>query len=213
MYFPSKLIYPLWFKTFNLHGRTISFYKISNLQKREKDVTVMPSENPRMGILTRCQNHFGCAGQKDRSSGNENVYFHAQCVSPLCLRGRFRVKFRTTSVASNLQTNLFIAARCVSFSTTLFSFNVLVFILWRYLDYTSEVRKTILLRHIYVFISITWSKVADVFVTFRYFSFPTKLSFYKYMNILLGQGPGQMNRWIISLRNVLSRYETCTINE
>ena len=48
------------------------FYKISNLQKREKDVTVMPSENPGMGILTRGQNHFGCAGQKDRSSGNES---------------------------------------------------------------------------------------------------------------------------------------------
>ena len=71
MYFPSKLIYPLWSKTFNLHGQTISFYKISNLQKREKDVTVMPSGHPCTGILTRCQNHFGCAGQKDRSSGNE----------------------------------------------------------------------------------------------------------------------------------------------
>ena len=48
------------------------FYKISNLQKREKDVTIMPSGNPCMGILTRGQNHFGCTGQKDRSSGNEN---------------------------------------------------------------------------------------------------------------------------------------------
>ena len=140
-------------------------YKISNLQTREKDVTVLPSGNPCTGILPRYQHHFDCAGQKDRSSGNENKnrplrYFfkkfvHAQCVSPLCLPGSFRVKFLTTSVASNLHTNLFIAARCVSFSTSLFFFNVLVFILWCYLDYTSKVRKTILLRHIYVYISIT----------------------------------------------------------
>ena len=48
------------------------FYKISNLQIREENFTVMPSGNPCMGILPRYQNHFGCAGQKDRSSGNEN---------------------------------------------------------------------------------------------------------------------------------------------
>ena len=43
------------------------FYKTSNLQKRENDTTVLPS-----GTHARYQNHFGCAGQKDRSSGNEN---------------------------------------------------------------------------------------------------------------------------------------------
>ena len=32
----------------------------------------MPSGNSCTGILPRRQNHFGCAGQKDRSSGNEN---------------------------------------------------------------------------------------------------------------------------------------------
>ena len=60
------------------------------------------------------------------------------------------------------------------FSTSLFFFCVLaftVFILWgRYLD--REVRKTILVRHIHVCISITWSIVTDVLVTFRYFTFP-----------------------------------------
>ena len=55
------------------------------------------------------------------------------------------------------------------FSTSLFFF--CVFILWgRYLD--RDVRKTILVRHIHVCISITWSKVTDVLVTFRYFTFP-----------------------------------------
>ena len=164
MWHPSRLLqFPYDPKRSTYMDEQFLFYKISNFQKREKDVTVMPSGNPCMGILTRGQNHFGCAGQKDRSSGNESKN------RPL---GYFFM--RNASVASNLQTNLFIAARCVSFSTTLFFFNVLVFILWGYLDYTSEVRKTIVLRHIYVFITITWSKVADVFVTFRYFSFPIK---------------------------------------
>ena len=112
--------------------------------KKEKRtyVTVLPSGNPCTEILPQYQSHFDCAGQKDRSSGNENKnrplqhffkYFaHVQCVSPLCLPESFRVKFRTTSVASNLHTNLFFAARCVSFSTSSFFFNVLVFILWSY---------------------------------------------------------------------------------
>ena len=51
------------------------FYKISDLQK-EKNVTVLPSGNPCAGILPRYQNHFDCAGQKDRSSGNENKNRH-----------------------------------------------------------------------------------------------------------------------------------------
>lgn len=110
------------------------FYKTSNLQKREKDSTVLSS-----GTHARYQNYFGCAAQKDRSSGNENKnkplrYFffkfaHAQCVSPLCLPGSFRVKFRTTSVASKLHTHLFIPARCVSFSTS-YSFFLIYWFLY-----------------------------------------------------------------------------------
>ena len=37
MYFPSKLIYPLWSKI-STYNEKFLFYKISNLQKGEKDV-------------------------------------------------------------------------------------------------------------------------------------------------------------------------------
>ena len=64
-------------------------YKISNLQTREKDVTVLPSGNPRTGIVPRYQNHFGCAGQKDRSSVCREVFawnFPLHQWFPICRR-------------------------------------------------------------------------------------------------------------------------------
>ena len=54
------------------------FYKISDLQKRKERycTAYIASGNPCTGILPRYQNHFDCAGQKDRSSGNENKNRH-----------------------------------------------------------------------------------------------------------------------------------------
>ena len=45
MYFPSKLIYPLWSKTFNSHRRKISFLQDFQFAKRTY-VTLLPSGNP-----------------------------------------------------------------------------------------------------------------------------------------------------------------------
>ena len=109
---------------------------------------------------------------------NTLFFAHAQCVSPLCFGESFAWNFCTTSVASNPCTQIISSLRDLfKFQATLFDFIILfcvlaftVFILWeRYLD--REVRKTILVRHIHVCISITWYKVTDVLITFRYFTF------------------------------------------
>ena len=105
----------------------------------------------------------------------------------------FRVKFRTTSVASNLQTNLFIAARCVSFSTSLF------FLTYWFLYFGAT--QTIPAR---------WEK--DIFMylfplrdlksqMFSYISLFLSNRFTNTWNIMLEQGPRQSNGYIISLRN------------
>ena len=115
------------------------FYKISNLQKREKDVTVMPSGHPCRGYchdtritLVAQAKRIGALETRIKIDITVIILIRSCAVRSalLCLRGSFRVRFRTKSVASNLQTNLFIATRCVSFSTSLFFFNILVFILW-----------------------------------------------------------------------------------
>ena len=141
----------------------------------------------------RYQDNFDSTGQRDRSRWERELQFflfllliinytlffaHAQCVSPLCFGESFAWSFCTTSVASNPCTKIISSLRALfKFQVTLFDFIILfcvlaftVFILWGcYLD--REVRKTILVRHIHVCIAITWSKVIDVLVTFRYFTF------------------------------------------
>ena len=72
MYFPLSSFIPYDPKLSTYIDEQFLFYKISNLQKREKDVIVMPSGNPCTRILPQYQNHFDCASQKDWSSGNEN---------------------------------------------------------------------------------------------------------------------------------------------
>ena len=74
--------------------------------------------NLKHGDIATIPHHFDSAGQKSRSSGNENENRPNFFVNfwPLCLRGIFCVKFRTTSVASNLRRNHFIAACCVQIS-------------------------------------------------------------------------------------------------
>ena len=141
------------------------------------------------------QNHFDSAGQRDWSRWERELQFflffflllinyalffaHAQWVLPLCFGEPFAWSFCTTSVASNPCTQIISSLRALfKFQVTLFDFIILfcvlaftVFILWgSYLD--REVRKTILIRHIHICISITWSIVTDVLVTFRYFTFP-----------------------------------------
>ena len=122
------------------------------------------------------------------AAGNENYIFFCFILYFWLMRGVFR-----RCVSGNISLDVSAPRQCLPirahksfhrcvlcsnfrwpFSTSLFFFCVLaftVFILWgRYLDH--EVRKTILVRHIHVCISITWSIVTDVLVTFRYFTFP-----------------------------------------
>ena len=80
------------------------FTRILICKKRETEVTVMPSGNSCTGILPRCQNHFGCAGQKDRSSGNENknrplryFFFFLICSCAVRFAALFARKFPFSS--------------------------------------------------------------------------------------------------------------------
>ena len=188
----NSCIYPLWSKTLNLHGRIyiyiFFFYKVSNLQKREKDVNCL------LEIIWGISKTRGyCydtritltapARQKDRSSGNENenrpffLIFRSCAVRFAIVFARnlsreilhyvsgsqFAHKFHRCVLCSNFR---------MTFYVFFIIFCVLVFILLSYLYHGREVRNIILLRHIYECISITWSIVTDVLVAFRYSTFP-----------------------------------------
>ena len=184
-----------------IFGTTFTLFIFHNSHSRSKNIisvslcgfsfTVISSECDTRITLTAQAKGIGARWERElhffvdvvfinNNNNNNNTLFfvHAQCVSPLCFGESFAWSFCTTSVASNPCTQIISSLRTLfKFQVTLFDFIILfcvlaftVFILWGcYLD--REVRKTILVRHIHVCISITWSKVTDVLVTFRYFTF------------------------------------------
>ena len=179
-----------------IFGTTFTLSIFHNSHSRSKNInsvslcgfsfTVISSECDTRITLTAQAKGIGAAGNENYNFFlfllliiNYTLFFaHAQCVSPLCFGESFAWSFCTTSVAFNPCTQIISSLRALfKFQVTLFDFIILfcvlaftVFILWGcYLD--REVRKTILVRHIHVCISITWSKVIDVLVTFRYFTF------------------------------------------
>ena len=179
-----------------IFGTTFTLSIFHNSYSRSKNInsvslcgfsfTVISSECDTRITLTAQAKGIGAAGNENYNFFlfllliiNYTLFFaHAQCVSPLCFGESFAWSFCTTSVAFNPCTQIISSLRALfKFQVTLFDFIILfcvlaftVFILWGcYLD--REVRKTILVRHIHVCIAITWSKVIDVLVTFRYFTF------------------------------------------
>ena len=174
MYFPSKLIYPLWSKTFNLHGRNIFFFTRLLICKKEKKTVlyclVEPMHGTRITLAAQAK-RIGALGTRIKIN-HYGIFFKNSVMRSAFRRSVCREVFAWNFALRQWLpncTHIFSSLRAV------FPFRLLIgfyTVELQYLDYTKEVRKTIFLRHFMYFFSITWSKVADVLVTFRYFTFP-----------------------------------------
>ena len=120
-----------------IFGTTFTLSIFHNSHSRSKNInsvslccfsfTVISSECDTRITLTAQAKGIGAAGNENYIFLFYTLFFaHAQCVSPLCFGEYFSWSFCTTSVASNLCTQIISSLRALfKFQVTLFDFIIL----------------------------------------------------------------------------------------